>query len=335
MRDADWPAVAVHIDHQLDPGSGDRAGAAAGLAQELGVPMHLERLSRADWRRGESLEAGARRLRYAALEASADRLGAGWILTAHHLEDQAETVLLRLLFGSGLAGLAAIQERRGRLLRPFLDLPRRALRAGVAEAGLEAVDDPTNEDLRRPRNRLRHRVLPELRRQDPSIDRRLADLARAAFGARNHLPAATREKHLAPLMAVAANLTAPFSYTFDVPGSISLQSLGLRLSVELSSWQPWMADGDARETGLALPASTGRATVRSRRPGDRLRPLGAPGERKLKELLIDRKVPRSERDRLPLLEIEGRLAWVPGVTIAEAFRCVPGAPVWRARLEAE
>jgi tRNA(Ile)-lysidine synthetase-like protein len=60
--------------------------------------------------------------------------------------------------------------------------------------------------------------------------------------------------------------------------------------------------------------------VRSRRPGDRLRPLGAPGTRKLKDVLIDRGVPRRERDRLPLLCVGGRIAWVPGVTVDEAFR---------------
>ena len=329
IRDAAWPALAVHVDHRLDPGSAERATAAARLARRLGVDTRCERIPDSAWKPGESLEAGARRVRYATLESVADQEGARWILTAHHLEDQAETVVLRMLFGSGLVGLAAIHERRGRLLRPLLDLPRRALQSALAEVGLEGICDPTNTDLRRPRNRIRRHMLPQLRAADPGVDRRLADLARAALAARPHLPRPKTEKNLAPF----ANPAPPFSYTFAVPGSISLQSLGLRLSVEPTIWQPWMAQGAALATGLALPPTTSQVTVRSRRPGDRLRPLGAPGERKLKDVLIDRKMPRGDRDRLPLLEVDGTLAWVPGVTIADQFRCVPGAPVWIARLE--
>lgn len=79
--------------------------------------------------------------------------------------------------------------------------------------------------------------------------------------------------------------------------------------------------------------------VRTRQPGDRLRPLGAPGRRRLKEVLIDHGVPRRERDRLPLLVVGERIAWVPGVTIEDAFRLrpsdEPASAVWVAELERE
>jgi tRNA(Ile)-lysidine synthetase-like protein len=91
-----------------------------------------------------------------------------------------------------------------------------------------------------------------------------------------------------------------------------------------------MFSGDLRRAALALPAplpDPAVATARNRRPGDRLRPLGGPGERKLKDLLIDRRVPALERDRLPIVEIGGRIAWVPGVTIDERFRLAPGTEV--------
>jgi tRNA(Ile)-lysidine synthase len=85
-----------------------------------------------------------------------------------------------------------------------------------------------------------------------------------------------------------------------------------------------MFRGSRHRAALVLPeAGLDRLVVRNRRPGDRLRPLGAPGERKLKDLLIDRRVPRRERDRLPLLVVAGRIAWVPGVTVGDAFR-LPG-----------
>ena len=71
-----------------------------------------------------------------------------------------------------------------------------------------------------------------------------------------------------------------------------------------------------------------RVEVRNRRPGDRIRSLGAPGMRRLKELLIDHKVPRAERDRLPLLLVEGTIAWVPGITIADRFRLQDESDAW-------
>jgi tRNA(Ile)-lysidine synthetase-like protein len=87
----------------------------------------------------------------------------------------------------------------------------------------------------------------------------------------------------------------------------------------------WMRKGFADRAALRLPdPAPTRFEVRNRRPGDRLRPLGAPGMRRLKELLIDRKVPRARRDRIPLLLLDGRIAWVPGVAIAEEFRLQGG-----------
>ena len=96
-----------------------------------------------------------------------------------------------------------------------------------------------------------------------------------------------------------------------------------------------MLRGAPDRAGLALPLSAGaRVEVRNRRPGDRIRPLGAPGGRRLKEVLIDHRVPRERRDRLPLLVVDGRIAWVPGVTIDEAFRLREGSPVWLAEVVA-
>lgn len=136
----------------------------------------------------------------------------------------------------------------------------------------------------------------------------------------------------------------PFTYTFDTPGATSVPEIFASLHVRTSGTQaiePWMLRGEAHRTGLSLPLGTRPfATVRTRRPGDRLRPLGASGNRKLKDLLIDRKVPRSVRDRLPLLVLDGILAWVPGVTVDERFRLRPegsdsGHEVWIAEIRLE
>jgi tRNA(Ile)-lysidine synthase len=131
-----------------------------------------------------------------------------------------------------------------------------------------------------------------------------------------------------------AGATPRFTYTFTVPGRCDVPEIGCRVSLEPAALAPWMRRGDPRRAGLAalLPAGA-VAEVRNRRPGDRVHPLGAPGERKLKDLLIDRCVPRADRDRLPLLCLGGRIAWVPGITVDERHRLPAEGPVWLAQLE--
>jgi tRNA(Ile)-lysidine synthase len=141
----------------------------------------------AERRPGENLEAAARRVRYAALESVRRTLGADRILTAHHRDDQLETILMRIASGSGLLGLAGIRERRGFLWRPALGRSRAELGEVVALSGLEPVRDPTNADLARRRNRIRHALLPHLRRTDPGFDAALGALALRASGAREAL----------------------------------------------------------------------------------------------------------------------------------------------------
>lgn len=176
--------IAAHLDHGMDPGSAERAAAAARLAERLSVPFLVERREVLCLRRpGESLESAARRVRYEYLEEVRRETGARWIATAHHRDDQAETVALRMLFGSGLEGLGAIRPLQGALVRPLLGVPRSSLLEAVAAAGVEAVQDPTNLNLRTPRNRVRHCLLPALEEGGglPADLARLADRARGAF----------------------------------------------------------------------------------------------------------------------------------------------------------
>ncbi|MGH9464778.1 MAG: tRNA lysidine(34) synthetase TilS, partial [Thermoanaerobaculia bacterium] len=153
--------AAAHLDHGLDPGSALRAETAARQARELAVPLVGERIPVAAHRRAdESPEAAARRVRYAFLERQRQRLGARWIATGHQRDDQVETVLLRLLAGSGWEGLAGIAERRGAIVRPLLGISRAELAQSLRARGASALDDPTNHDLAVPRNRLRAGLLP-------------------------------------------------------------------------------------------------------------------------------------------------------------------------------
>lgn len=177
-----WTPVAVHVDHGLDDGSAQRARAAGRIAAHLGVSfrVHAARSLPAGW----SLEEWARAERYRLLVAAARSLGAAAVLTAHHRLDQAETVLLRILFGSGTAGLGAMSRVSNRLglplLRPLLDLEPGALRAYAALGGVEPVDDPTNRDHGPRRNFVRRRLFPVLAEEAPELGDRLVRLSRAA-----------------------------------------------------------------------------------------------------------------------------------------------------------
>jgi tRNA(Ile)-lysidine synthase len=445
--DRGWRLTAAHLDHAMDPGSAGRARAAARLAERLGVPLVTER--REVPRLGLSPEAAARRVRYEFLEEVRARTGSRWIATAHHRDDQAETVLLRLMFGSGLEGLGGIRPVHGAVVRPLLRVPRRDLLASLGD--LEPVQDPTNEDLRMPRNRIR-RLLGPLTpapspiahppgrergapTQNPGAGSPLSRVGGSAMGeggqggeglpdllfriaakARSasarlerkvsaHLDVQEREDggiavERAALERLPAELqpfalawlhrragapwpagspgrtellrqlgrpsgngraacdcgggwrwetsgellvlryrpaeeerVADFSYTLGIPGQVEIPEIAVRVGLSRRSVEPWMLSGSPRCAALALPLAEGdRVTVRNRRPGDRIHPLGAGGSRKLKELLIDRRVPRRDRDRLPLICVGERIAWVPGVTIDQRFRIAEEPNVWFAEI---
>jgi tRNA(Ile)-lysidine synthase len=168
--------AAAHVDHHLQAGSDEHAGVAAGFAAELGVAFEV--LSVRPPGRGED---AARRARHTALEAAARRLGAASIAFGHTADDQAETVLLHLLRGSGVGGLAGMAPREGLRFRPLLEVTRQQVRAYCERHRLRPVHDASNDDLRFARNRVRHGLMPLLESDfNPRAKDALLRLARAA-----------------------------------------------------------------------------------------------------------------------------------------------------------
>lgn len=152
----DLSLVAAHVDHGMRPESGSDREWVQGLARAWGIPVESASLHPPP-----ATEAGARQRRYEALEAIRRRTGSQWVLTAHHADDQAETVLFRALRGAGPRGLRGILERRSpAVVRPLLPFFRRELEAYAAAAGLTIRQDPTNRESRWTRNRIRHELLP-------------------------------------------------------------------------------------------------------------------------------------------------------------------------------
>jgi tRNA(Ile)-lysidine synthase len=237
---------ALHVDHRLQAASRRWSAHCRRIARHLGVPLAV-RSANITAARGESLEAAARAERYRLLGAG---LATGEVLlTAHHQDDQLETVLLQLLRGSGVAGLAAMPPltpfSRGVLVRPLLSMPRAALTDWLRAQGLSWVEDESNAQLRPDRNYLRARVLPLIRERWPSAAatvsrsarhaaeaQRLlellgeADAARASCGTMlsakllRRLPPERRRNALRFWIAAAGVLAPPASRLEEIAGSV-------------------------------------------------------------------------------------------------------------------
>ena len=394
-----------HFNHQLRGEESDGDERFCGeVAAALGLEIALGRADVAGAAResGRSVEDTARSLRYAFLAGAAERLTAEAIAVGHSLDDQAETFLLRLLRGAGARGLAGIRPRAGAVVRPLIEISRAELRQYAAGHGLSFREDSSNADVRIPRNRVRHELLPALREYSPSIVRLLARQAEVARQDEEYLEAAAidfaksivlRTERAIAIDAAALTALPPamgarivrnvlagsargrfigFEHiqrvldfagetggagTVAVPGQV-VQRQGTRIvfgpapdepfsnffrfplsipgEVELAGWTVSAHELDAPPAGrrqargdevvVAAGALRGPLAVRNRRPGDRFQPLGMGGRgRKLQDFLVDRKVARGERDRLPLVvDRDDRIVWVVGQSVAEDFR-VTGA----------
>jgi tRNA(Ile)-lysidine synthase len=374
----------LHVDHGLRPDSPHDAEFVRQLAARLGVPAEVACVTVSP---GGSIEATARAARYEALDAHARRLGAARIAVGHTADDQAETVLMRMLGGAGVRGLAGIPAVRGRIIRPLLETRREGLVATLEAAGLPWVEDPSNRDPKFLRNRIRHELLPLLSASyNPDVITaldRIARLCRDTVGAIErvagreldrlaaagdgaivlpHAPlaelprqvaaevlrqAAARLGSRAPLRAWAHRgltriLASPpprrpfrlggitvevssgrlrlasaetrrlLERTLTVPGRVELPEIGHALEARLVDASDGAVPRVRHSVVFDAALVPARLTVRARRTGDRFSPFGG-GERRLKSFLIDEKIPRWERARLPLVEADGRILWVGGV----------------------
>jgi tRNA(Ile)-lysidine synthase len=179
-----FSVACAHYNHRLRGGESDRdARFVKEYCARLGIPVYVGSgdVNAFSREKGLSVEEAARELRYAFLEQTADEIGATKIATAHNAEDNAETVLLNLIRGSGLSGLGGIPPVRGRIIRPLLKTTRAEIESYLEEKGIPHVEDSTNAKDDYSRNRLRHGVLPVLRELNPAFVQnvsRTADLLR-------------------------------------------------------------------------------------------------------------------------------------------------------------
>jgi tRNA(Ile)-lysidine synthase len=339
------------VDHGLRPEAAREVDLVRERAAALGLPFSTLAVDVAAERRrgGASLQDAARRLRLGALASLAAARGAAAVALAHQADDQAETVLHRIIRGTGLVGLRGIPYRRAPFVRPLLDVRRREVMRYLARRSIPFVEDPSNADPRYARARVRHHLLPELGRENPRVAEALIGLAGAARAGRStapDVPPAVGRR----VAAVVERLRARGgSGTVDVAGGRRLEvSYGevrvarrgrsapatppRGLVVARPGRYPWSPGGAVEIRVDSAPERPGQPgfdadrlawplVIRGRRAGDRMRPRGGRGSRKLSDLMIDAKIARRARGALPVLAAaDGELLYVPGLRPAEAGR---------------
>jgi tRNA(Ile)-lysidine synthase len=260
----------LHVDHGLQSASAGWARHCAGLARRWRVPIVVMRASIAR-RKGESPEAAARDARYSLL---AQALEPGEVLvTAQHQDDQAETLLLQLFRGAGVAGLAAMPAiapfGAGRIARPLLGESRAALERYASLHELGWIEDPSNVETRFARNFLRHKVLPVIREKWPNVDSSLALSARYMGDALRLLDATARTDLMRAMdgggLNVAALRTLSVSHRrnvlrafivsagVDAPSSAQMMEIAGSLLVARADAQP-----EVRWSGGVMRRRAGR-----------------------------------------------------------------------------
>jgi len=324
---------AVHVHHGLSPNADAWARACRALCRRWRVPLVVRRV-RVE-KRGRGLEAAARAARREAFEKSPAEV----VALAHHLDDQAETVLFNLLRGAGLRGASGmpVVGRLGDkiLWRPLLAVPRREILAYARACGLAWVEDESNRDDALTRNFLRLHVGPLLESRFPRWREALARAARHFADADDKARVALREflresglrapseAKLAEMLRQLAGKGARTAIAHD--GAV-LRAYRGRVSVDRA------AGGElrlrpARGRGIdAARLERARLTLRPRKGGERLQIDARRPRRTLKNLFQEAGIPPWERERLPLLYCDGELVWVPGVGIAAGWQAARGAP---------
>jgi tRNA(Ile)-lysidine synthase len=398
----------LHVNHGLRGRASDQDEVfVKRLAHRLKIPCDTTRVAIKEKakKEGASLEAAAREARYEFFEQTAKIKRATKIVLAHSMDDQAETVLMRLMTGTGLQGLQAIRPKRklnhAYLVRPLIEIPREEIRKFAKENAIKFREDLSNQSRRFLRNRIRLELIPFIEKDfNPQVKRALARLphlldvdltfldktAEAAyqklarkkkneivfskpsflklspsiqfrlinralkvlggpdldFDHWNHfwelLSGQPRFQFQLPkeIFAVvsseevrikrAGKSFSSFSYSLFPDQTLYISELDLTLSCEALAKRPRQFRKQNKNFDILNAEKLSfPLTVRNRRPGDRFQPLGRTKPHKLKSFLIDERILREERDRLPLVLSKDTIAWVAGVRMAEPFKATPKA----------
>jgi tRNA(Ile)-lysidine synthase len=392
----------VHVNHQLR-GKESRRDAlfVEQYTARLGVPCYVASVDvkSVQGTTGLSSQHAARKLRYESFMQMRCRLSATRVALGHTANDQAETLLVRLVRGSGPAGFAGIPSVRLPYIRPLIRMYRHEVEAYLTAHGLPWVEDSTNTERRYLRNRLRLDLVPMLRQYNPQIDKRLNDLATMLSADNRYLEWQTDIlvpqvvawhtegrlflecrafcaaalslqrrvlrrisdtmlqleiavsfrhievlRHLLTEAEVGKRATFPGGWraerqrigvlvwnvhyfparnrirSFAIPGHLDIPELALRLTADILPRAPMCFTAASNIAHVDLERLALPLEVRYRQAGDRVYPLGAPGRKKLKDFFIDKKIPKAQRDMIPLVCSGTEIVWVVGYSVAEPYK---------------
>ena len=365
---------AAHFNHHLRGDESDRDEAfVRSFCQDYDIPLHVDGEMVVAGKKG--LEAAARDARYAFLKSLP-----GKIATAHTADDNAETVLMHLIRGTGLQGLGGIRPMQGQLIRPMLRITRQEVLTFLEQWNLPHVEDSSNESDAFLRNRIRHHVMPLLYQENPRLAENLSRMAMglgedaaylASLAERETLPDVDQLQSLPPSLRSRmlaqflrrSGVAEPEQTHIDLvqgllqskkpsawaclPGGVVIRREYNRLTAQMP--QPLLQEirltcpGKVNLPGLQIRCEPAQALVntatsftvcpkgalylRSRRTGDTIRLPG--GSKSLKKLMIDRKIPATDRDSIPVLCDDGGIlgVWSIGANQDRVAKQLPGVTI--------
>lgn len=393
--------IVAHFNHGLrqDESDNDEAFCHA-LAQKFGLPFVTKKMHQTVIPQGMSPEDYFRRERYRFLDDAATRYGANKIALGHHLHDQAETVLINVLRGSGLDGLKGfLPMRQNKYIRPLMEVTRREIHDYLNKTGIEYREDSSNNSKVYLRNLIRNDLIPQLKEKyNPQIEQNLARMAEiirrddefiskyvhdilssthikknddevffsaeyfktlppslgyrvlkallegltpdgrgVSYAHIQSLAGLVNQRSSGKTISLPNHLIAQkeydriiiktngieekhdFEYIMKIPGEIALRERNLLISVRkgtaaeinFNHADGIYFDGDKIREPLI---------IRNRRKGDWFEPLGTRGSQKIKQLFIDRKVPRQQRERLALIADQVSVIWIENMHLCERVK---------------
>ena len=407
-----------HFDHRLRESSSVDKRRVEVMASGLGIPFYS---GEGDIRarahaRGETIEEAARKLRYRFLFELAERIDANLVATGHTSDDQIETVMMRILRGTGVRGLSGIPAKNGKLIRPILGMTHERAVKYCREHHIAHVEDPTNRDRRFTRNWIRHELLPAIRTNFPNVGDNILRLSRNSADALRRIRKLTTpilDKHLSlepggewildlkpvrrldaesryvlfgdalvdrigcdpdfsrlhfeklsglsgasagsgrklslPGVAVrreydtlvfktvsgrtAASPAPSEPSALTVPGRCTYGDARIRAAVVTAkkyesgmyrSVEPPLFESNSNRTKgvayFALEAIEPPLVIRGPKPGDRMRPFGIDGHKKLSDIFSDKKIPIRRRQKVIVISDQKEILWLVGVATSESTR---------------
>jgi tRNA(Ile)-lysidine synthase len=379
LQELHYTCVAAHCNFQLRGSDSERDERfVTELCRDRAIPLYIKRFdTRAEAaRRKVSIETAARDLRYAWFDALVnDEHVADCVALGHHRDDQAETVLLHLLRGSGIDGLQGMLPRRGYLVRPLLSVSREQIEEYLRRIGQAHVDDASNADEHYTRNRVRHTLFPLLETFNPAIRQRLAEMANDLRGVNVYYRDALRQAFervaaddaldIPSLLREPCPPTVVWEYLrargfrptqahdlwvalqSGVSGKRVVSPTGVRAIIDrervvidcptLSDAPPfrWNMRQERCTPDTVIPTDPRYAYLdadtlpegewhwRRWQAGDRFRPLGMRGTKKVSDFLTDLKCSSAERENQWVLCRGNEIVWVVGRRIDNRYKCSP------------